>query len=99
MSHVNIWELEEKVRNKLVGGVRFEGDCVRGPRLLAATVGLDWFIWAKLDEKSNRLTLIYIRGMVMVTVEALVRDDKDVEIIGVSLNSMCRCGGEGHAHA
>jgi hypothetical protein len=101
MRNINIWELEEKVRTQLASGVRFEGDGDRGPRLLAATVGLNWFVWAKLDEKSNKLTVIYIRGAVMVTVEAVVRDNKDVEIVGVSLDSicMCRCRSGGyHAH-
>jgi hypothetical protein len=96
----NIWELEEKVRSQLVSGVRFEGEPHgdRGPRLVAASVGLSWFVWIKLDEKTNKLTVIYIRGAVMVTVEAVVRDNKDVEIVGVSLSSMCRCGDRGYAH-
>ena len=97
MTKVNIWELEEKVRSQLVSGVRFEGDEVRGPRLVAASVGLNWFVWAKLDEKTNKLTLIYIRGATMVTVEAKVRG-RDVEIVSVSLDSMCvsRCNCGGH---
>jgi hypothetical protein len=99
MSYVNIWELEERVRNQLVGGVRFEGDGDRGPKLLATTVGLNWFVWAELDENTNKLTLMYIRGAVMVTVKAVVRDKKDVEIVKVSLSSMCSCGDGGHAYA
>jgi hypothetical protein len=93
MSNINIWELEEKVRNQLVSGVQFDGDHV------AATVGLNWFVWAKLDEKTNKLTLVYIRGATMVTVEAKVHG-KDVEIVGVSLDSICgcRCNCGGHVH-
>jgi hypothetical protein len=98
MRNINIWELEEKVRSQLTSGVWFKGDGDRGSRLVAATVGLNWFVWAKLDEKTNRLTLVYIRGAVMVTVEAVVHG-KDVEIIGVSLSSMCKCDCGGRTYA
>jgi hypothetical protein len=100
MSNINIWELEEKIRSQLASGVRFEGDDVRGPRLVAATVGLNWFAWVKLDEKTNELTVVYIRGATMVTVKAKVRNKKDVEIVGVSLDSICgcRCNCGGHVH-
>jgi hypothetical protein len=82
----SLWELEEKVRNRLVEGVDFGNG-----RRLAATVGLNWFVWIKLDEnvKPKRLTVMYIKGAVRVTVEALVSDDDKVEITSVSLSSMC----------
>jgi hypothetical protein len=98
MADVNVWELEEKIRSQLASGVHFAGDGTRPPRTLAATLGLNWFVWLRLDESvPKRLTAIYIKGAVRVTVEAIVRE-KDVEIVSVSLDSMCgcNCGGRGY---
>ncbi len=89
---INVWDFEEKIRNQLAAGVRFE-DSERGARIVAVPVDIRWFTWVKYNEKTKTLTVIYVRGAVRVTVEAKVVDvrKKEVEITGVSLDSMCGC--------
>jgi hypothetical protein len=80
----SIWELEEEVRRQLRRGVELEGHKV------AISVGTDMFTW--VDLKEDRLMVVYIKDTYRVTVHASVRGDS-VEILSVSLDTMCVCVG------
>ena len=89
----SIWELEEEVRRQLLSGVDFGGRVLSVAGLEA---GGDLIKWAKLEGENNKmLTVVYVKGMAIVTVHALVRYDESVEITSVSLGKMT-CGGSAY---
>jgi len=81
-----IWEIEEKIRAMLLTGVEFPYK-----RKVAASIGTDMFTWIKVSEDTNpkRVFVVYIKGAVRVTVNAVIRDDGSVDIESVSLDTMC----------
>jgi hypothetical protein len=86
----SLWELEAEVLKQLREGVDFGGRMAG----VAGLTGDDVIKWVKLEESNpRRLLAVYIKDAARLTVYAAVHDDDRVEIISLSLDSMCGGGG------
>jgi hypothetical protein len=78
-------EVDMAIRQLLRQGVELDRN------MLAVAMEPD-VAWVKVDKATKRITAIYVKGMVGVTVHAVLGNDGSVEIVNASLDCLCQTG-------